>query len=275
MSKSLYFRIKCASSANSGGGCFFLYWHIQRGCSMPQRPQKRNCSACYFSRPFDGTLHCLRNPPAIEPDTGCACWPIVKQTDICGRFRFTSQDHIHSDHWPKNALPIYTDRLGDYCRIPLTQGKFAKIDPEDYIWLAQFRWHCKINKNSIYAVRSITISGRTKRIYMHRLIVNTPSHLLCDHINHNGLDNRKANLRNCTIKQNNANSRSAQSASSKYKGVSWNKRRKKWSAYIKKDGIQLNLGSFDNQIDAAKAYDKAAKKLHGQFAALNFANNQS
>jgi hypothetical protein len=105
---------------------------------------------------------------------------------------------------------------------------------------------------------------------MHRLIMNTPSHLVCDHINHHGLDNRKVNLRNCTISQNNANSRSACSTSSKYKGVSWDKRRKKWSAYIKKDSRQFNLGQFDSEIEATKAYDQASKKLHGQFAALNF-----
>jgi len=236
---------------------------------MPQSLKKRQCRQCYFSRLFADTLHCVKNPPALARDTGQARWPIVKEDDICGQFRFADENPIESDHWPRNELPIYTDRFGDYCKIPLTQGKFAKVDPEDYLWLAQFRWHCKTNINAIYAVRTITCAGKSKRIFMHRLIMNTPAHLVCDHINHEGLDNRKNNLRNCTIKQNNANSRSAANASSKYKGVSWSKSRKKWAAYIKKNGTQLFLGHFTSETDAAKTYDEAAKKYHREFANLN------
>jgi len=237
---------------------------------VQQRPIQRQCHHCYFSRSIQGVLHCVRNPPTLDPDSGSARWPIVKDNDICGCFRYADKNPIRKDHWPKNDLPVYTDQFGDYCKIPLTQGRFAKVDPEDYIWLSQFRWHCKTNTNAIYAVRTITIAGRSKRIYMHRLIMNTPPGLVCDHVNHNGLDNRKANLRNCTISQNNRNARSAKGASSKYKGVSWNKLRQKWAAYIKKDGIQFNLGCFDDEREAAKAYDKKAVQLFGQFASLNF-----
>ncbi|MHC4260230.1 MAG: HNH endonuclease family protein, partial [Planctomycetota bacterium] len=174
---------------------------------MQQAQQRRNCSNCYFSRPIAGRLHCAIGPPAVQRETGEARWPAVKDDDTCGQFRCADDNPVEKDHWPKNALPIYRDRFGDYCKIPLTQGKFAKVDPEDYIWLSQFRWHCKTNPNATYAVRTITHLGRQKRIYMHRLIANTPPNLLCDHINHNALDNRKANLRNCTVNQNNANSR--------------------------------------------------------------------
>ncbi|MHC4426509.1 MAG: AP2 domain-containing protein [Planctomycetota bacterium] len=237
---------------------------------MQQTLQKRDCANCYFSRPIADRLYCVKNPPAVDRNTGEARWPAVKENDTCGQFRYADDNPIEEDHWPKNALPIYRDRFGDYCKIPLTQGKFAKVDPQDYLWLSQFRWHCKTNPNATYAVRTITHAGRQKRIYMHRLIAKTAPNLLCDHINHNGLDNRKNNLRNCTLKQNNANSRSAKNASSKYKGVSWNKSRKKFAAYIKKDGKQINLGLFATEIAAAKAYDEAAKKYHGEFAGLNF-----
>jgi len=237
---------------------------------MPQTPEKRQCCNCCYSRRIERDLHCVKNPPDITAETGLARWPIVRRDDICGCFRYGRSEHIEIDHRLKNELPIYADRFGDYCKIPLTQGRYAKVDPEDYIWLSQFRWHCKSNLKSIYAVRTVTIAGKSKRVFMHRLIADTPAHLVCDHINHDGLDNRRANLRNCTIRQNNVNSRAAETSTSKYKGVSWNRRRSKWVTYIKKDGRQKFLGSFTEESQAAKAYDLVAKKLHGRFAALNF-----
>ena len=151
---------------------------------MRQPPGKRNCRNCYFARLIADRLHCVKNEPAIDYETGCARWPAVKDDDICGKFRCAAENHIDADHWPKNDLKIYTDRFGDYCKIPLTQARFAKVDPEDYIWLSQFRWHCKVNKNAIYAVRNINHAGKSKRIFMHRLLMDTPPHLVCDHVNH-------------------------------------------------------------------------------------------
>jgi hypothetical protein len=232
--------------------------------------KKRFCKHCYFARIIGDKLHCLHNPPEVAHDTGEARWPVVKEDYFCSRFRYIDEDAPEQDRWPTSSLPIYTDRFGDYCKIPLTQGRYAKVDPEDYIWLSQFRWHCKAGTNSIYAVRSISVNGKSKRIYMHRLIADTPDNLVCDHINHYTLDNRSANLRNCTLKQNNANSRSAANSSSKYKGVSWCSAKGKWAAYIKKDSRQFFLGHFSDEKEAALEYDKAAKKFHGCYASLNF-----
>jgi hypothetical protein len=237
---------------------------------MPQRLEKRQCRQCYFSRPAADTLHCVNNPPALDSDTGQARWPIVRKDDICGCFRFAGENHIEADLRPGNELPIYKDCSGDYCRIPLTQGKFAKVDPEDYIWLSQFRWHCHKREHAYYAVRTHWQKRVSKKILMHRLIADTPGHLVCDHINRDGLDNRKQNLRNCTKQQNNLNQTGHRDSASRYKGVYWKKDMQKWAASIQIDARRRHLGYFEDETTAAKAYDKAAKRLHGDFAALNF-----
>jgi hypothetical protein len=237
---------------------------------MSEQPNERQCGRCYFCRDLAGTLQCLRNPPALDLATGAARWPSVLATDVCGAFRHADGNPLTSDRWPRNDVPIYHDDFGDYCRIPLTQGRFAKVDPEDYLWLAQFRWAAKMQPHAVYAVRTVEADGRTQQIFMHREIMDTPDDMLCDHVNHDGSDNRKANLRNCTYSQNNANRRSSPNASSKYTGVSRDRRRNKWAAAIKKDGIPHNLGLFDNEEDAARAYDAAAWAMHHVYANLNF-----
>jgi hypothetical protein len=106
---------------------------------------------------------------------------------------------------------------------------------------------------------------------MHDLVLNLPPHLHADHINHNGLDNRKANLRPATQTQNIWHRRKFKSPSrSIFKGITWMKRENRWRARITVNGRRLYLGSFDNELDAAKAYDEAAKKYHKEFAILNF-----
>jgi hypothetical protein len=110
---------------------------------------------------------------------------------------------------------------------------------------------------------------------MHRKVIHPPDHLVVDHINHNGLDNRKANIRPATRAQNNFNKLivKRKDSSSKYKGVNWKKCKKKWQARIHVNGECKFIGYFKDEIQAAKAYDKAAKKYHGEFASLNFPNS--
>jgi hypothetical protein len=150
--------------------------------------------------------------------------------------------------------------------IPLTRGLFAIVDAEDYPRLSQFTWFAEGTNSNYYAVRK----ENGKSIKMHRQILNAPDHLVVDHINHNSLNNRKINLRLATFTQNCQNQRRLSHRTSRYKGVHWHKRLKKWAAQITANKKTHHLGYFTNEIDAAKAYDKAAKKYHGDFAALNF-----
>jgi len=106
---------------------------------------------------------------------------------------------------------------------------------------------------------------------MHRQIINIPQGLVCDHINRNGLDNRKANLRPATVSQNLCNRPKRKTKTrSIYKGLEWDKLQNKWKARIQFNNRQIYLGSFAAEADAAKAYDNAAHRLHGRFASLNF-----
>jgi hypothetical protein len=158
-------------------------------------------------------------------------------------------------------------------RIILTQGKFAIVDPNDYYRLREYKWHALRKYYKFYAARRIPNrkGEKGKTIHMHREVANTPDGLLCDHINGNALDNRKANLRSATALQNKWNSRKySQSCSSKYKGVRFHKGIQKWTAMITVRHKRIHLGTFEDETEAAKAYDKAAKKYFGQYAYLNF-----
>ena len=150
--------------------------------------------------------------------------------------------------------------------IPLTQSKFAIVDAKDYERLAQYKWYAVKKQGTYYARRNV--NGKT--ILMHREILDVPVGFFCDHKNHNGLDNRRCNLRICTHAQNIQNSRPRANGTSRYKGVSWNRNKRKWQAHIRHRGHFIYLGCYDYEADAAIAYDDMAIELFGEFACLNF-----
>lgn len=160
--------------------------------------------------------------------------------------------------------------------IPLSRGRVALVDDADYDWLMQWKWAYGPNSHegTGYAVRTVRtpiegIKGgfTSTTIRMHRLILQATEGVEVDHIDGNGLNNTRANLRICTGKQNRRNKPKRQGCASTHKGVTpWKGR---WMSRIVIDYKTIYLGLFTSELDAARAYNEAALKYHGEFARLN------
>lgn len=154
-------------------------------------------------------------------------------------------------------------------KIPLTQGKYAIVDDKDFKFLSQWNWHLRktLNKERFYAVRmSPRVKGKQTVIKMHSLIIGTPKGMDTDHINGDGLDNRKSNLRICTRSENCLNRRRHSNNKSGYKGVFWHKQSKKWEVSIQINKKQITIGRFENIKEAIKVCKNARIKYHKEFA---------
>ena len=149
--------------------------------------------------------------------------------------------------------------------VALAKGSFALVDREDYEETVKYSWRVSTLG---YAVRYKPVN---RVFYLHRVILNIDDeNILVDHRNHDTLDCRKSNLRICTRQENARNQKIPKYGESDYKGVSYHKHNDKWVAIIGINGKRIYLGSFTNQIDAAKEYDKAAIKFYGEYALTNF-----
>lgn len=154
--------------------------------------------------------------------------------------------------------------------IHLTQDKITIVDDMDYERINRFKWFAiKLKRNTRlvwYACR--TRNGR--HLMMHRFILSPLPCFFIDHENGNGLDNRRSNLRVCTNMQNQHNGQiQTRRKSSQFKGVDFNSAMQKWRAHIRVNRQKKYLGAFDNEQDAAVAYNQAAKRYFGRFAKLN------
>lgn len=143
--------------------------------------------------------------------------------------------------------------------IPLTQGKFAIVDDEDYEYLSQFKWYAGKSRKTYYAQRGAWIDGELKTVKMHHVIMGKKPGFVVDHINGNGLDNRRENLRLVTPRQNLQNRHITRT--SQYPGVCWRKDTRKWNAWIRIGKRNVNLGSFNDEYQAFLAYKYAVEQL--------------
>lgn len=153
--------------------------------------------------------------------------------------------------------------------IPLTRGKVALVDDDDYGWLSNYKWYAQKGHNTYYAVRGRrAMTNQSHTVYMHREINGTGKQI--DHRDGNGLNNQKFNLRECTSQQNQFNKRKARVGKSQYKGVFRYGSGKKWKAQIRHGYKSIHIGCYETQLAAAQAYDAKANELFGDFALPNF-----
>jgi hypothetical protein len=144
---------------------------------------------------------------------------------------------------------------------------FATIDADSYEKIKNYNWCLLTTKKGRQYAQA---SRNPKTFLMHRLIAEAPRGCIVDHVDGNGLNNKKNNLRLCTYSDNASNKTPKKGGSSRYLGVSWVSKKKSWVAQIFKNGKPFYLGGFKVEKDAALAYDRAAKEIHGDFARLNF-----
>lgn len=163
--------------------------------------------------------------------------------------------------------------IGDVAYVPLTRGYEAIIDAADAHLASGFNWGSLVKRRgdgdvrTVYALRRGSPDKRGARpaVYLHRVIMDAPAGSDVDHIDGNGLNNRRSNLRVASRSENLRNHGMRPNNTSGFKGVSWHNTSEKWQVHIRVDGKQKMLGLFADIQDAAAAYAKASKELHGEF----------
>lgn len=170
----------------------------------------------------------------------------------------------------RNRQEAQLSKDGSYFVIRLSKGKEAKIDPEDVDRVASHRWKAVMCMTRWYAKRNLYLNGKSRNISMSRLIMGEPEGMQVDHINGDSLDNRRSNLRLCTHRENHYAARVRKPHfSSKFRGVSWSIKDKRWISSIHYNWQRIHIGQFKSEIEAAIARDFFSYMLHGEFAQIN------
>jgi hypothetical protein len=215
---------------------------------MAQMPTCHDCAYSYFDR--GQWLAALGSGWPSLPV--CANHP-----ESIGRMRPVPRGEVCRNFRARAATP-----KGEVRQIPLGEGYYAYVDAADYEWLSQWAW----GLHNGYAGRY----QKGKLVFMHREIMQPPKGKIVDHENRNKLDNTRTNLRVCTQQENMRNTGKRNGTSSRFRGVSYSRRYGKWRARIWFEGKCTDLGLFTDEVEAARAYDRKAVELFGEFARLNF-----
>lgn len=201
----------------------------------------------------------LETPPDATPEVSPMC---AKDTPSFPLFTFKSRPPI--------------DIQGDVAFIPLLHKdevvSISVIDAIDVPLVQPYRWLFRKRQggDNYYAHTNAKKDGQDVWIMLHRLLLSPPDGMVIDHINGDGLDNRRCNMRITTVTQNNRNRGKGRNNSSGFKGVYWSSVENKWRVQIRNGKGKVWIGKFNDLTEAARAYDKAARELHGEFAVLNF-----
>jgi len=155
---------------------------------------------------------------------------------------------------------------GNLAYVTLTQGYIAVVDSDDAYLVEGFNWCAQVSRSTVYARRSDCTSGRGRFVLMHRLISTAPDDMHVDHIDGDGLNNCRSNMRLATNQQNQHNQGIARHNTSGFKGVYFHNRLKKWQAGIKMNNIAYHLGTYSTAELAHAAYVEASARLHGEFS---------
>jgi len=222
--------------------------------SCPPTPQRQRLDKLSGMPTF---LLCTNHPDS--PGALQEVWP----TEMCRNFKPKPWWRSRPKPAPDLARSAPCGSGRGVRRIALGQNLFATVDAADYEKLCKYRWYASRHGRAIYA--RCREKGKDK--YMHRMIMRPRRGYVVDHVDGNGLNNRRCNLRVCTPRQNQANRRPC-GGTSRFVGVFRNKDNK-WQAGIQCHGVQYYLGVYDDEVEAAKARDRKAYELHGERAYLN------